>query len=112
MQQVFQTVQTFLVFLTPVVCLALVYFLGRIRPIGRFYAMLFIPPGKITHALSQLLTPYSLDGKKKGSKYPGLRTIVLTIALALSCVALTAESYNTLQAVQALWGDTSLTLPS
>ncbi len=112
MQHVLQTVQSFLTFLVPVACLALVYFLGRIKPIGRFYAVLLIPPGKLFFALSVILSPFDLKQKKSESKYPGLRTIVLLIALGFAVVALASDGYNTLQALPAIWPDANFTPPS
>ena len=111
MQQLYQTVQTFITFLTPVVCIAIVYFLGRIKPIGRFYAMLLIPPGKIMYALSQFLSPFDVEQRKNESKHPGLRTIVLMFALTFALVATGSDGFLTLQALSALWPDASLTLP-
>src|SRR2546421_11132311 len=104
--------QIFLTLLAPVVCLGIVYFLGRVKPIGRFYAVLLIPPGKLFSALSDFLSPYGVKQKKSESKYPGLRTIVLLIALCFAVVALAADGYNTLQALAALWNDASFSLPS
>src|SRR5712691_5397667 len=108
MPQVNQTVLTIVV---SVVCLAVVYFLGIIKPIGRFYALLLIPPGKLCVALSDLLAPFDVKRKKSESTYPGLRTIVLLIALCFAVVALASDGYNTLQALPAIWPDANFTPP-
>lgn len=111
MPQLLQIVQTFSTLAVPVVCFAIVYFLGRIKPIGRFYATLLILPGLLFSALATFLTPFDPKQKTKGNKYPGLRTIVLCIALLFCVVACVADGYNTIQALSALWADTSFSLP-
>src|SRR6266480_1990765 len=65
----------------------------------------------ICFALAAFLTPFDPKQKTKGNKYPGLRTIVLCIALLFCVVACVADGYNTIQALSALWADTSFSLP-
>src|SRR6266567_8508545 len=101
-----QQLQQLQLFLLPVLLFVILYFLGRIKPIGDMYAFLFRLIDKVLASVDTWLSPFQPD-KKQSSKYAGLRAIILIIALILAVVALTAEAQNTLQALTALWGDES-----
>src|SRR5258708_7183042 len=112
MQSVFQFFQPYLTILEFLLFFLIVYFLVRIPPIVRMYAEVFILVGKLLYHLEQWLQPFEKAQKTNGSRYPGLRTIILTISMFLALAALTAEAWNTLQSLSALFPDANITLPS
>jgi hypothetical protein len=93
------------------VILMILYFLGQNKHIGRMYAVVFVLVGKVLLRIEQWLTPFDTAHRTNGSKYPGLRTIILTIALVLAVSAFTAEAFNTIQALSTLFPDANITMP-
>ncbi len=87
------------------------YLAGYIPAVGGLYVFLFGFFGVPLNRLEQQLAPVAHS--KNESKYPGLRTVMLIVALVLALLALVAETLNSLQALTALWGgiDTNIPLP-
>lgn len=109
MFQVYQPVLTTLGF---ALIFAIVYFLGRIPPIGNMYATVFILIGKVLLRIEQWIEPFDTARRTNGSKNPGLRTIILVFSCFLALAALIAETFNTLQSLSALFTDASIALPA
>jgi hypothetical protein len=65
----------------------ILYFLGQNKDIGKMYAVVFILVGKVLLRIEQWLTPFDPAHRTNGGKNPGLRTIILTIALVLAVSA-------------------------
>ena len=89
------------------------YLAGHIPHVGDLYVFTFGIIGLPLKLLEQALARVS-HSQKSESKYPGLRTVMLIVALVLALLALVAETLNSLQALTALWGgiDTNISLPS
>src|SRR6266851_5476277 len=81
------------------------YCLGRfIKPIGEFYATLFVGVGKVFLAVTNWLRPFRKAHESVYSKQPGLIVIVRLVALVFALFAIAGEAYSSLVAIPALFG--------
>ncbi len=114
MPQLLSMLQPFAIALLLLGMFAIVYFLGRIKPVGEFFATLIHIPGIALRSLAQFLKPFSVQEKPQTSRYTGLRTIVLNVAAVFAIVATGADWFLTNQALVAITDDPSMvfTLPA
>src|SRR5713226_4224353 len=110
MSQLFQSLQPYFTIILIAALIAAVYFSGRYKPIGRFYATVLYLPGLFLHSLATFLKPFDVEQKPNTSPDPGLRTIVLVIASIFAIVATLADGFLTLQALVVLTDDNSVTI--
>src|SRR5260221_11845795 len=108
----FEVFQPVLIALGFVLIFAIVFFVGRIPPLGKMYATVFILIGKVLLRIEQWIEPFDTARRVNKSKNPGLRTIILMFFCFLALAAGTAETFNTLQSLNALFTDANIALPA
>lgn len=93
-------------YLLPILLVFFLYSLGRfIRPVGEFYASVFVPVGKVFLAVVEWLHAFRKAHETVYSKQPGLVVIVRLIALVFALAAIAGEAYSSLIAIPALFGN-------